>query len=146
MTAESLLSRLQHVRRSGTNRWRAQCPAHAGGTGNKSALSIYETPDGVVLMHCHAFGCNAGEIAAAVGIDMAELFPPREALEKGGKSIAKPWISRHVLEALDRDLVLAFVLFNDIEKGRIPLDYNVDKAKAAKGRIGNLISELNRST
>jgi len=146
MTAEALLSRLQHVRKSGTGRWRAQCPAHSGGTGNRSALSIYETPDGAVLLRCHAFECAASEIAGAVGLDLSELFPPRATLEKGGKPIAKPWIARDVLKVLDMDLRLAYVLFRDIEVGRVPLNYTAEKAKTAKDRIGRLISELDRAT
>lgn len=142
MSAEQLLSRLEKVRRTGTNRWRACCPLHAG--ENPSSLSIREDGD-TLLVYCHACQGGAGAIAEFLGLDLAEFFPPQESCIKGRGPIAKPFMSRDVLEALDKDLRLAYVLFNDIAKGREPLDLNKEKASGAKDRIGRLISELDRA-
>ncbi|WP_233868634.1 DNA primase [Paraburkholderia adhaesiva] len=70
----TLLARLEGVREVAPGRWRAQCPAHEG---RRPALAVTETGDGTVLVHCFA-GCGVGEIAAALGLDLADLFPPRE--------------------------------------------------------------------
>jgi hypothetical protein len=47
----------------------AQCPAHDDGHASLSVTGIA----GQVLVHCHA-GCDTGEVLAAVGLRMADLF------------------------------------------------------------------------
>jgi hypothetical protein len=69
-----VLARVQGVRRNGTG-WTARCPAHDDRT---PSLSIAQGDDGRVLLKCHA-GCTHKEIAAALGIEERELFPPTEA-------------------------------------------------------------------
>jgi hypothetical protein len=51
----------------------ARCPAHDDRT---PSLSIAQGDDGRVLLKCHA-GCTHQAIAAALGIEARELFPPR---------------------------------------------------------------------
>ncbi|SPB18544.1 hypothetical protein NOV72_05744 [Caballeronia novacaledonica] len=67
----SLLARLEGVRQVAPGRWRAMCPAHAG---HRPALAISECADGTVLMHCFG-GCGVAEIAAALEMNLADLFP-----------------------------------------------------------------------
>lgn len=74
MSAETLLARLEKVRRTGSGRWIACCPSHAD---KSPSLSIRETPEGKVLLHCFS-GCSVGEIVGAAGVDLADLFPPGE--------------------------------------------------------------------
>lgn len=71
MTAVVLLERLQGVRAIRPGQWVAKCPAHDDG---RPSLSIKETADGKVLMHCFA-GCAATDVIAAVGLEFSELFP-----------------------------------------------------------------------
>lgn len=73
MSAEALLSRLENVRHRGAGQWSARCPAH---DDREPSLSIRETPDGVVLLHCHA-ACDVANVVAAVGLDLVDLFPPK---------------------------------------------------------------------
>lgn len=68
--AELLLSRLDRVRKSGKG-WTAKCPAHEDRT---ASLSVAEGSDGRVLVHCFA-GCKAADVLAAVGLQVADLFP-----------------------------------------------------------------------
>jgi hypothetical protein len=68
-----VLARVQGVRRNGTS-WTARCPAHDDRT---PSLSIAQGDDGRVLLKCHA-GCTHKAIAAALGIEERELFPPTE--------------------------------------------------------------------
>jgi hypothetical protein len=73
MSADILLSRLEHVRRSGDG-WRADCPnGHAKARGS---LAIKEANDGTVLLHCFACSDVHG-ILSAVGLEVADLFPER---------------------------------------------------------------------
>ena len=73
MSVETLLSRLDRVRKRGPNQWSARCPAH---DDKGPSLSIHETAEGVVLLHCFA-DCEVADVVAAVGLDQADLFPPR---------------------------------------------------------------------
>lgn len=74
MNAALLISRLQHVRRTGPASWRADCPnrhQHARGS-----LAITEAEDGLVLMTC--FACHdTPAILATLGLELADLYPER---------------------------------------------------------------------
>lgn len=50
--------------------WLARCPAH---DDRRSSLSIGTGTDGRVLLKCHA-GCSVEDIAAAVGVQLNQLF------------------------------------------------------------------------
>lgn len=73
MTADTLLSRLDHPRQTGKDRWLARCPAHAD---KSPSMTIRELDDGRVLIHCFA-GCSTADILAAVGLEFSDLFPPK---------------------------------------------------------------------
>jgi hypothetical protein len=64
-----VLDRLEGVKSTGQDRWMAKCPSHEDGG---PSLSIRET-DGRVLTHCFA-GCGAGDVLAAIGLRMSDLF------------------------------------------------------------------------
>ncbi len=61
--------------------WRARCPAH---DDRQPSLSISEGDDGRVLVNCHA-GCSPESICAAVGLTIADLFPPMSTLSTSTK-------------------------------------------------------------
>jgi P4 family phage/plasmid primase-like protien len=72
---ETVIAKLDGARRNGSG-WTARCPAH---DDRNPSLSISEGDDGRVLMKCHAGNdCNVDAIASALGLDIADLFPPRE--------------------------------------------------------------------
>ena len=73
MSAAALLNRLERVSECGDGRWRAVCPAHESKNMSQT-LSIRETEDGVILVNCFA-GCGAGDVVAAVGLQLSDLFP-----------------------------------------------------------------------
>ena len=65
-------------RSKGTDRWESRCPVHKGSRRN---LSIKRTAEGGCLLYCHhadeeGRGCDPGEIAAALGMSLADLGPP----------------------------------------------------------------------
>ena len=93
MTVDTLISRLDKVRRTGRGTWIACCPAHAD---KSPSLTIRETDDGKVLLHCFT-GCSALEIIDAVGLEMSDLFPPRQ---HHGKPERRPFPAADVLRAL----------------------------------------------
>jgi hypothetical protein len=66
---ESVLSRLEGVRRRDASSAMARCPAHAD---VNASLSIGATTD-KILLFCQA-GCTTERVAAAVGLQMRDLF------------------------------------------------------------------------
>lgn len=74
MCAEALLARLERVRKRAPSQWSARCPAH---DDKGPSLSIKELPDGTVLLKCFA-GCEVEDVVRAVGLDVTDLFPPRD--------------------------------------------------------------------
>lgn len=61
------------VSRSG----RCFCPAHQKPPhepGRGRTLSVAESGDGMLLVHCHA-GCGAGEVLASVDLAEVDMFP-----------------------------------------------------------------------
>lgn len=76
MNAELLLSHLQHVRKSGPDSWRADCPNPVHQHGAHGGLSITATSDGTLLLKCFSCG-DVRAILAALGLELADLFPER---------------------------------------------------------------------
>ena len=68
-----LLSRLDGVRQTGDSKWLARCPSHED---RSPSLSISETNDGTILIHCFA-GCGGADVVGAVGLEWSALFPDR---------------------------------------------------------------------
>ena len=94
-----LLSRLDHPRPNGRDRWRCACPVCGG--RNRSTLSVGLADSGVVLLTCFKEGCGADEIAAALGLMLEDLFPARD-------SSASPMRRRRLLTAQQALEVLEF--------------------------------------
>ncbi len=67
-----VLDRLKGVKRSGYG-WTARCPAH---DDRRNSLSIGTGENERVLINCFA-GCELANILQALGLDHADLFPPR---------------------------------------------------------------------
>lgn len=70
---DRLLRLLHNVHVYGTG-WRADCPN--GHSKSRSSLAIDEADDGRILMKCFACHDTQG-ILAAVGLELADLFPER---------------------------------------------------------------------
>ena len=70
------------TRADGRDRWRAQCPAHRGEDLNLAVA----TGDAGVLLRCHSHECSEVEIAAALGLELRDLFDAdgRARYEYGG--------------------------------------------------------------
>ena len=71
MSLQNILPRLQKVKQVGPHQYQACCPAH---DDKQPSLSIKETDDGKVLLHCHK-GCAVEQIVGRLGLPMSELFP-----------------------------------------------------------------------
>lgn len=134
---DTLLPRLDRVRERGPGRWTARCPAHDDRT---PSLSIRETEDSRVLIHCWT-GCEAAAIVAAIGLELADLFPPRPrpAYETGAvRTPPIPW--RDMLAAMIVDLTACAVAFRDLAEGR--MDYAGEDAAYIARRSDDLAAAI----
>lgn len=81
-----ILQRLEGVRKHGSGRYMAKCPAHQD---RSPSLSMYFHHDGRILLHCFA-GCETSDVLAAIGLSMTDLFPePLSHYLPGGDKRAK---------------------------------------------------------
>ena len=129
MSADILLDRLDKVRRTGPDSWKACCPGHSD---TSPSLSIRELDDGRVLLYCFA-GCSAQEIVAAVGLELSSLFPPREI--NHGKRVSRPFPAADCLRAVGRESLIVAAAVAAVCNGK-PLDQvDRDRVMLAASRI-----------
>jgi hypothetical protein len=123
--ATKVLDRLTRVRQSGTGRWMARCPSHED---SGPSLSIRETDDGRVLLHCFG-GCANGDVLAAMGLRMADLFDKPIAHHlppvRGGFS------AREILELNANEVMVAALLVSDAETRQLTGNEKARLAQAA---------------
>lgn len=74
MKADAIIERLEHVRRTGSARWIAKCPAHKD---SSPSLVISQPDNDRVLIHCHA-GCSPGDILDSLSLDWGALMPDQD--------------------------------------------------------------------
>jgi len=107
MNVDALLDRLQGVRKTGPNRWIAKCPAH----GDRSpSLSIRELSDGRILLFDFGQQCSAGDIVAALGLELDALFPPRPSDDRRRPRERRPFYAEDALRLLDHEINEAALL------------------------------------
>ena len=73
MSIETVLARLDRVRKSGTNKWRTPCLVHGGKDMN---MIVSERSDGSVGAYCFVCGASAVDLADTIGLDRSEVFAP----------------------------------------------------------------------
>jgi hypothetical protein len=96
MSLNRILSLLKKVKPTGQGRWLARCPAH---DDRSPSLAVRELDDGRLLLHCFA-GCSVREIVSAVGLDLADLFPPSEIPEGTDKPERRPFPATDILRCI----------------------------------------------
>ncbi|MBQ9369120.1 MAG: hypothetical protein IJT83_15160, partial [Victivallales bacterium] len=69
MNITEILGRFHGVQHSGTDAWKAQCPAH----DDTNASLCISVKQGKVLVHCQA-GCATETVLSAVHLEMKDLF------------------------------------------------------------------------
>jgi hypothetical protein len=130
MSAETLLQRLDKVKRTGPDRWIAACPTR---TDKNPSMTIRELPDGRVLVHDFG-GDDVHEILAAVGLELSDLFPPRP-LTDGRKPERKPFYADDALRCLAFEAKLVSLAALETLKGNALSDADHDRLAVAVERI-----------
>ena len=129
---DNTLSRLEKVRQRQPGQWSACCPAHAD---KSPSLSIRETPDGSVLLHCFG-GCETAEIVGAMGLELSDLFPPRDKPAGAPRKVANLLTAGQALELLASESLLVAVALTNYLHGIELLPADTERLRLAAGRIG----------
>lgn len=125
---ETLLSRLDGVRRVKPNAWVSRCPAH---NGDGRSLTITDKDNGYILMYCFAHECEVGDILASVGMTVSDLFPER----LPDRSYSPP---KHAMPAMDvlrvmrHELARVQIILSDIANGTADVRVLDDAAISAE--------------
>lgn len=133
MTApiDNVLVQLTKVQQRQPGQWSACCPAHAD---KGPSLAVRVTPDGAVLLHCFA-GCSVDAVLAALGLDMAALYPPRQTTGKEPKRMPRLLSAGQALELLHREAHLVAVASANVAHGVVLSETDRRRLTKAAGRI-----------
>lgn len=134
---EIILSKLEKVQQRQSGQWSARCPAHAD---KGPSLSIRETTEGAVLLHCFA-GCQVNEVLSALGLELHDLYPPRERPANAPKRTPHLLNARQALDLLDKEATLCAVAAANIANGVILTVDDLDRVLKAAGYINYLRHE-----
>lgn len=135
MSADALLSALDGVKRTGSGRWLAKCPAHKDRT---ASLSIRELDDERVLVHCFA-GCSVHEVLASAGLEMDVLFPPRP-IGHCGKPERRPFPAAEVLRAVAFEALVVSAAASALLAGEALAPSERERLILAATRINSALS------
>jgi len=101
---------------------------------------LRELDDGRVLIHCFG-GCSVEEIVGAAGLQITDLFPPRQEGDRRPRE-RRPFLASDAIRALRRELHVAWLLLADVAAGKVLNDFDRKRAGIARDRCVALISEL----
>jgi hypothetical protein len=133
--AEDLLDRLERVRKAGDRSWSARCPAHA----DKGPSLKVSDKDGTILIHCFA-GCSVHDIAAAVGVNLSDLFPPRNPREAA--SYARERFTKATIKEFRHEITLVLIILADLCRKRTISDTDAARAMKARKLICKFLREI----
>ena len=117
---QELVGRLDGVRKTGTDRYIAKCPAHDDGD---PSLSVRELPDGRILIKCFS-GCGGLDVLTSIGLEWADVMP--------NDGLFQPVAERREREAR-RDLMVEYLMTVQKEGGRLSEE---DKQLIIRRRLG----------
>lgn len=130
-----LLSRLDGIRKTGQDRWMARCPAH----GDKTASLSIRDDQGKILLRCFA-GCSVHEVVAAVGMNLADLFPPRAAEPwQTCKPFKRPFDALGALQALSDDALVVALCASALARGEAIAGSDRQRLLDSVSRIQNAL-------
>lgn len=138
-----LLNKLKKVKGS-KGRWVACCPAHVD---RSPSLAITETDDGRILLKCFA-GCSAQQVVEAVGMDLTDLFPNDNNLDRLkanhiNKPVRRPFYASDLLKIIQFEALLTSVAAFDLSEGRQVSEVDRKRLKTAVSRINEAVSYIN---
>lgn len=135
MTADDLVSRLDGAKRTGEGRWMARCPAHGD---KRPSLSIRDAGEGRTLVYCFA-GCHVDAVLNAVGLTVADLFPPREGVRYDVRQARSGIHPMDVLHCIAHEARVVLIVGRTIEDGEALSGADLQRVSLATQRIGSAL-------
>jgi hypothetical protein len=134
---ENILSKVDKPHQRSNGQWSAHCPAHSD---KSPSLSIRETDEGAVLIHCFA-GCSVQSIVESLGLNQSDLFPPRLLSGKEPKRTPRLITSSQALEILhDEANFVAITAMNIANQKKLTLD-DISRCAKSAARIAVIRDE-----
>ncbi len=141
-TVASALEQRGKVRYFGSGQLRAACPCC--GERNTSTFSAKVGDTGAVLVKCWKSDCTPAQIAQALGLEVTDLFPPRE--REAGKPASAPrrvgmLPPMQALELIASESFLVMVAAENLSNGHALTDTDRQRLREAAARIQYLSDE-----
>jgi hypothetical protein len=137
MSLDVLLSRLEKVKgRHGS--YTACCPAH---DDKAPSLAIREE-GGKIVLHCFA-GCSVENVIGAVGMDMTDLFPPKDARDYSKPQPKVKLFASDLLRVIGLEAAIVSVAAYDMGNGKTLSQGDRDRLKLAYQRINTALEAAN---
>ena len=126
---DKILQHLSKVKKTSKG-YQAQCPAHAD---KSPSLSIKETADGRILLHCHA-GCTAEAVVASIGLKLSDLYHP--ATNTPRRPPPAPGVSRTELhKAASFEKTILYFASCDLSRGKTLNATDIARCDLARTRL-----------
>ncbi len=135
---DQVLPLLTKVRRRQPGQWSACCPAH---DDKNPSLSVRENPDGAVLLRCFA-GCEVAAIVGAIGLELHELFPPRDKPPNSPMRIARLLTPGQALNLLHDEAQFIGIVAGNIGHGVELSAADRERGLQAAGRVAYIRSAV----
>ncbi len=117
----------------------AFCPSHDDRKGRSLAVSVGRQDQ--VLMRCFA-GCSVHQITAAIGLNVADLFPRNETkYDQQERSYFNEW---QILNALQHDAIVVLLAARSMLSGKVLPESDIDFLSNAVIRINEAASYSRR--
>lgn len=130
VSIDLLIEQLDSARSTGQGRWIARCPAHADG---RPSLSVRETGDGVILLHCFA-GCETEDVLGAIGWTFSELYPEKAISHRVPRK-RRPFSSDDALRCCSHEALIVEITVNKILRGAEITAGDRDRLELAVNRL-----------
>lgn len=133
-TPDQFLARLERVKRTGADQYRAECPSHGG-----HSLAVKVLDDGRILVKCWA-GCTTETVLGAMSLAFSDLFPER--LADSIPRVRNPWNARDVLDLVLAEAMVVSLIASDILEFREPSGEDWDRLVLASQRLSNVAAAV----
>jgi len=129
---DEILVRLDKVRRVKNGRYVACCPVH---DDKKPSLSITETSDDKIIMHCFGCGANGLEVCNALAVDVSCLFPDdTKNYHKNDDNVRNrdpmsQFVAEQVVLNIQDDVLFVAFLARDLASGASICESDIERLK-----------------
>ena len=135
---DTLLSRVQKLKKMGDGKWLACCPAH----DDKTPSLAIKLADERILIHCFA-GCDVSGIVDALGLELSDLMTESKRHSKPDNKRSK--FNKHELfDRIVEESAILIVAIRQIFNGTPLNDNDMARVVKAESIIDDIIQEARR--